>query len=70
MSEDKIKSSEITPESVYLNRRNFMKAGLVAGTTFATGLAYRFFNAPPPPVVETAKIETIKPAENTLPLED
>lgn len=70
MASQKIKSSEITPESTYLNRRNFMRAGLIAGTTFATGLAYRYFNQPPPPVVETAKIETVKPAENILPLED
>lgn len=66
MSNKKIKPSEITPESVYLNRRNFMRAGLIAGTTFATGLAYRFFNQPPPPEVETAKIETVKPSENVL----
>ncbi len=70
MSENKIKSSEITPENVYLNRRNFMKAGLIAGTTFATGLAYRFFNQPPPPEVETAKIETVKQAETPLPATD
>jgi methionine sulfoxide reductase catalytic subunit len=44
MAEPKIKSSEITPESVYLNRRNFIRAGLIAGTTLATGLTYRFFN--------------------------
>ncbi|MEK7723868.1 MAG: protein-methionine-sulfoxide reductase catalytic subunit MsrP [Acidobacteriota bacterium] len=66
MADEKIKSSEITPESVYLNRRNFMRAGLIAGTTFATGLAYRFFNQPPPPEVETAKIETVKTTENIL----
>jgi sulfoxide reductase catalytic subunit YedY len=70
MADEKIKSSEITPESVYLNRRNFMRAGVIAGTTFATGLAYRFFNQPPPPEVETAKIETVKSAENVLPEAD
>lgn len=70
MADEKIKSSEITPESVYLNRRNFMRAGLVAGTTFASGLVYRFFNQPPPPEVETAKIETVKTAENVLPEAD
>lgn len=43
---------------------------MVAGTTFATGLAYRFFNQPPPPIVETAKIETVKPTENVLPESD
>jgi len=55
-----IKSSEITPESVYLNRRNFIRAGLFAGTTLATGLAYRFFNPPPPKEVVTAEIQDIK----------
>lgn len=67
MAENKIKSSEITPENVYLNRRQFMRAGLIAGTTLATGLAYRFFNSPPPPESETAKIENVsKPPEQTL----
>lgn len=61
---DEIKSSEITPESVYLNRRNFIRAGLVAGTTFATGLAYRFFNPPPPKETNTAAIDNVaKPSE-------
>ena len=40
----KIKSSEITPESVYLNRRNFLRAGLLAGTAAVTGAAYRYFS--------------------------
>jgi len=59
-----IKSSEITPESVYLSRRNFIRAGLVAGTTLATGLTYRFFNPPPPKEINTANIENLaKPSE-------
>lgn len=44
MNDKKIASSEITPESTYLNRRNFIRAGLVAGSVAATGLTYRFFN--------------------------
>ena len=40
----KIKSSEVTPESVYLNRRNFIRAGLLAGSAAVTGTAYRFFS--------------------------
>lgn len=66
MSQDdnKIKSSEITPESVYLNRRNFIRAGLLAGSAVATGLAYRFFNPPPPGEVATEAITNLeKPAE-------
>ena len=61
---NEIKSSEITPESVYLNRRSFIRAGLVAGTTLATGLTYRFFNPPPPKEVVTAEIGNLaKPPE-------
>jgi methionine sulfoxide reductase catalytic subunit len=56
---EKIKSSEITDEQTYLNRRNFMRLGLLGGTTAATGLAYRYFNGQPPKIVETAKIETV-----------
>lgn len=56
---EKLKSSEITPESVYLNRRNFMRAGLIAGSTLATGALYKFFNAPPPKPTVTAPIENI-----------
>lgn len=59
MAANDIKSSEITPESVYLNRRNFIRAGLLAGTTLATGLAYRFFNPPPPKEIVTADIENL-----------
>jgi sulfoxide reductase catalytic subunit YedY len=57
---NEIKSSEITPENVYLNRRNFMRAGLLAGTTLATAGVYRFFNQPPPKEIETAQIIDIK----------
>jgi sulfoxide reductase catalytic subunit YedY len=44
MADKIINPSEITPESVYLNRRNFIRAGLVAGTSAASALTYRFFN--------------------------
>lgn len=56
---DKIKSSEITPENVYLNRRNFIRAGVFAGTTLATAGIYKFFNPPPPPEAATSKIENV-----------
>lgn len=49
MASNEIKPSEITPESVYLNRRNFIRAGLLAGTGLSTGLVYRYFN--PAPVI-------------------
>jgi len=44
MSQKAVKPSEITPESTYLNRRNFIRAGIFAGTSLATGLTYRYFN--------------------------
>ncbi|MGQ0540937.1 MAG: protein-methionine-sulfoxide reductase catalytic subunit MsrP [Blastocatellia bacterium] len=59
MANNYIKSSEITPESTYLNRRNFIRTGVVAGTAAATGLGYRFFNPPPPGEVQTAAIEKV-----------
>ena len=43
MSSQKIKPSEITAESVYLNRRNFIRTGLLAGTGAATALTYNAF---------------------------
>lgn len=64
---EKIKSSEITDEKTYLNRRNFMRLGLLGGTTAATGLAYRLFNAQPPKEIQTASIESvIKTNETSL----
>ena len=54
-----IKSSEITDEQTYLNRRNFIRAGLLAGTTLATAGVYRFINRPPPKAVVTAEIQDI-----------
>lgn len=56
---DDIKSSETTPESVYLNRRNFIRAALLGGTTLGSAGIYKFFNPPPPKEVVTANIENI-----------
>ncbi len=44
---EKIKSSEITPESVFLNRRNFLRTSLFVGTTLATNVVYRQFRNSP-----------------------
>lgn len=41
------KSSEVTDEKVYLNRRTFMRAGVLAATTVATGYVYRRLNSVP-----------------------
>jgi sulfoxide reductase catalytic subunit YedY len=38
-----ILSSEITPQSVYLNRRTFLRGAVLAASTTATGLLYRSF---------------------------
>src|SRR5882724_9111300 len=46
-----IKSSEITDEKVYLDRRLFMRGAVLVGSAVATGLIYRELN-PPPAVVE------------------
>lgn len=43
---DDISSSEITSESTWLNRRNFIRAATLAATTTATGLLYRKLNPP------------------------
>ena len=44
VSNVEIDPNEITPENVYLNRRNFLRGGLVAGSAIVSGSAYRFFN--------------------------
>jgi len=43
---DDIKTSEITNESLYLNRRTFLRGAVLIGTAAATGLIYRGFNSP------------------------
>lgn len=43
---EEIKSSEITDEKTYWNRRNFIRGGILAATTAATGLLYRTLNTP------------------------
>ena len=51
-SDKTIKNDEITPEHIFLNRRNFIRAGIFAGTVATTGLTYRLIN--PGTVVEPA----------------
>jgi sulfoxide reductase catalytic subunit YedY len=51
----KITSSEITPENVYLNRRNFMRAGILAGSAAVTGAAYRIFS-PEAPTLQKSEV--------------
>jgi methionine sulfoxide reductase catalytic subunit len=61
---NEIKSSEITDEKTYLNRRNFIRAALLAGTTLATAGIYRFINEPPAKEVETDIIANLSKPEN------
>ncbi len=56
MKTEEIKSSEITDQKVYLNRRLFMRVATLAATTAATGLLYRKLNPAP---VEKVKGETL-----------
>ena len=44
MADDKIASSEITPESTYLNRRAIMRGGVIAGSAVGTAWLYRKLN--------------------------
>lgn len=60
----KISESEVTPEDLYLNRRNFIRAGLIAGSALATGAAYRFFNPQPPSEVNTPELAAAGGTEN------
>lgn len=55
-----IPPSEITPESVYFNRRNFIRAGLIGGTAIASHLIYRGFNPLPVPEVVSTPLEDVK----------
>jgi sulfoxide reductase catalytic subunit YedY len=53
---DNIRSSEITPEKAYVNRRLFMRGAILAGSVTATGLIYRKLNPPSAVVEERPKI--------------
>jgi methionine sulfoxide reductase catalytic subunit len=53
---DEIKSSEITDQKTYLNRRLFMRAAVLAGTATATTFLYRSLNPPSAEKTEGAKL--------------
>ncbi|HSY17604.1 MAG TPA: protein-methionine-sulfoxide reductase catalytic subunit MsrP [Candidatus Acidoferrales bacterium] len=59
---DKISPGEVTPPSVYLNRRKFLEAGILAASAVATGLVYRQLNHPGAGKVRTAKLANLTPA--------
>ena len=56
---DDIKSSEITDQKTYLNRRLFMRGAVLAGSVAATGFLYRKLNPPAATVQERPKIAGI-----------
>jgi sulfoxide reductase catalytic subunit YedY len=60
---NKISSAEITPPSVYFNRRNFIRAGILAASAVATGAAYRALNPVGAGKVKTAAIAGVKKSE-------
>src|SRR6185369_1200721 len=62
MQKNSIKSSEITDKQTYLNRRQFMRAGALLGTTATTALLYRKLNPPP---VEKVKGESLTAVAKT-----
>ena len=53
---DQIPDSEITPPEVYFNRRQLIRAGILAGSVVGTAALYRLLNRPAKQTVETAKL--------------
>ena len=51
-----IKSSEVTDEKTYLNRRLFIRGAVLAGSVAATGFIYRKLNPPTAVVEERPKL--------------
>ena len=61
---DKIHPDEVTPEALFLNRRNFLRASLLAGSAALTGLAYRSLSPARVENQPTAELENINRLEN------
>jgi methionine sulfoxide reductase catalytic subunit len=55
-----IPSSEITPRSVYLNRRRFLTGAALGGTAALAGFAFREFGSPSSEVHANSKIEGVQ----------
>ena len=55
-------SDKVTDKQVYLNRRRFIQAAVMAGTATASTLLYRSLNPPPAPRVEGEKIAEVAKA--------
>ena len=61
---NKILASEITPPSVYFNRRNFIRTGIVAASAVVTGVVYHKLNHVSSKTVQTAAIQGLTQATN------
>jgi sulfoxide reductase catalytic subunit YedY len=67
---DDFKASEITDENLVINRRNFLRGAMLAGTVTATGWLYRTLTSPTkvaPTVAEIPNIETPAAPSGLLP---
>ncbi len=53
-----ISDAEITPPSVYFNRRCFLRTGVAAGTAIATASVYRWFN--PAKQIDAVSAQAVK----------
>jgi len=57
---NQVPSSEITPLSMYLNRRAFIKVGIAAASVATTGWIYRRLNRPGSAEVDTPALEGLQ----------
>ena len=55
-------AEKVTDKDVYLNRRRFIQAAVMAGTATASTLLYRRLNPPPAERVEGEKIQEVAKA--------
>ncbi len=55
-----VSSSEITPKSVYLNRRKFLAGAALAGAAAAAGVAFKELQTPPLTAEANAKIDGLQ----------
>ncbi|HTW93256.1 MAG TPA: protein-methionine-sulfoxide reductase catalytic subunit MsrP [Tepidisphaeraceae bacterium] len=54
-----IPPDQITPWQTYINRRTFIRGGILLGTAAATGWIYRKLNAPPAPLAYTPTLPKV-----------
>ena len=64
------KSEKVTDKNVYLNRRRFIQAAVMAGTATASTLLYRRLNPPPAQPVEGEKIQEVAKAPTADAIKD